>query len=104
MKFLTYNENDHSLVFLPFTLPSHPMKCWSIRVFPFISLKKGDVVWLLGISIHEISLLIIINSDNIEMSNQNACTHMNTLTNIHTHTHTTGGNEVVGVFLYLSNP
>ena len=65
---------------------------------------KGDVVWLLGISIHEISLLIIINSDNIEMSNQNACTHMNTLTNTHTHTHTTGGNEVVGVFLYLSNP
>lgn len=54
--------------------------------------------------IHEISLLIIINSDNIEMSNQNACTHMNTLTNTHTHTHTTGGNEVVGVFLYLSNP
>ena len=69
-----------------FTLPSHPMKCWSIWVFPFISLKKGDVVWLLSISIHEISLLIIINSDNIKMSNQNARTHVNTFTHTHTHT------------------
>lgn len=49
-------------------------------------MKKGAVVWLLGISIHEISFLIIINSDNIKMSNQNAHTHMNTHPNTHIHT------------------
>ena len=55
-------------------------------MFPFISLKKGDVVCLLSISIHEVSLLIIKNLDNIKMSNQNASTHMNILINTHTHT------------------
>ena len=55
-------------------------------MFSFFSLKKGAVVWLLGISIREINFLIIINSDHIKMSNKNAHTHMSTHLNTHIHT------------------